>query len=578
MVDEMRYAPVYESEATKAFRQQYLLTQNLLRQHGVEFHRHYAASVACSPSRASLYTGHYPSLHGVTETTGAAKEAFDPDVFWLDPNSVPTFGDYFRAAGYNTFWKGKWHASDADMLIPGTHDQLVSYDPNTGAPDPAEESLYLEADRLNRFGFSGWIGPEPHGRSPLNSGSSAKNGQGRDVGFAQQAQSLIEQLDANSRTQPWLIVASFVNPHDITLYGLLTNQGGEFEFNVEDVMPHDLFDPVLFQQTLNDNLMTKPSCQASYQASYAIWMQPILDRERYSRFYYQLHKNVDEQMMTVYQSLLNSRFRDNTIVIFTSDHGDLLGSHADMHQKWYTAYDEAIRVPLIFSNPLLFPQPQSVHTLTSHVDLLPTLLGLAGLDAGHLRQKLAEDYNDAVPLVGRNLSPLVLGQVDPTSINAPLYFMTDDDPSRGLNQDNWTGIAYNSVVQPNHIEAVIARLDDGKIWKYARYFDNPQFWSSPGDPGDPGVEDVVLQEDGPRPDQDGTHTVPCRLTVKHTPLTDEFEMYNVSDDPMELANLYGNLNYAEAQSRLAALLAQQCSEKRLQPSSGTVPGQPSCDA
>jgi choline-sulfatase len=159
MVDEMRYPPIYESAATKAFRQQYLLTQNLLRQHGVEFHRHYAASVACSPSRASIYTGHYPSLHGVTQTTGAAKESFDPDVFWLDPNSVPTFGDYFRAAGYNTFLKGKWHASDADMVIPGTHDQLVSYDPNTGAPDPSKEALYLEADRLDRFGFSRWIGP-----------------------------------------------------------------------------------------------------------------------------------------------------------------------------------------------------------------------------------------------------------------------------------------------------------------------------------------------------------------------------------------------------------------------------------
>jgi choline-sulfatase len=576
MVDEMRYPPVYESAATKAFRQQYLLTQNLLRQHGVEFHRHYAASVACSPSRASIYTGHYPSLHGVTETTGAAKESFDPDVFWLDPNSVPTFGDYFRAAGYHTFWKGKWHASDADMLIPGTHDQLVSYNTQTGAPDPAAESLYLAADRLDHFGFSGWIGPEPHGRSPLNSGSSAKNGQGRDAGFAQQAQNLIEQLDADHRAEPWLIVASFVNPHDITLYGLLTNEGGDFEFNVEDVVPDDLFDPVLFQQTLHDNLATKPSCQASYQASYAIWMQPIVDRERYSRFYYQLHKNVDEQMMVVYQALLNSRFRDDTIVIFTSDHGDLLGSHADMHQKWYTAYDEALRVPLIMSNPKLFPHERAVQTLTSHVDLLPTLLGLAGLNAEDLRQQLTYDYSDALPLVGRNLSPLVLGQVDANSINDPLYFMTDDDMSRGLNQDNWTGIAYNSVVQPNHIEAVITRLDDGKIWKYARYFDNPQFWSSPGNPGDAGVEDVVLEEDGPRPDQDGTYTVPCRLTVKHTPVADEFEMYNVSDDPMELSNLYGNPAYTAQQSTLAALLAQQCNEKRLQPSSGTVPGQPSC--
>jgi choline-sulfatase len=358
----------------------------------------------------------------------------------------------------------------------------------------------------------------------------------------------------------------------ITLYGLLTNQGGEFEFDVEDIVPADLFDPVLFQQTLNDDLTTKPGCQASYQASYAIWMQPIVDRERYSRFYYQLHKNVDAQMMVVYQALRKSRFHDNTIVIFTSDHGDLLGSHADMHQKWYTAYDEALRVPLIISNPLLFPQERAVHTLTSHVDLLPTLLGLAGLDAEHLRQKLTSDFSDARPLVGRNLSPLVQGQVDPNSINDPLYFMTDDDPSRGLNQDNWTGIAYNSVVQPNHIETVIARLDDGKIWKYSRYFDNPQFWSSPG------VEDMVLEEDGPLPEEDGTYTVPCRLTVKHTPLADQFEMYNVSDDPMELSNLYGDPAYTAQQSMLAVLLDQQCQQKRLQPSSGTVPGQPGCDA
>jgi choline-sulfatase len=89
---------------------------------------------------------------------------------------------------------------------------------------------------------------------------------------------------------------------------------------------------------------------------------------------------------------------------------------------------------------------------------------------------------------------------------------------------------------------------------------------------------VVLEEDGPRPDQDGTYTFPCRLIVKQTPLADEFEMYNVSEDPMELRNLYGNAAYAGQQRTLAALLAQQCSRKRLGPSSGTVPGQPSCDA
>jgi choline-sulfatase len=177
---------------------------------------------------------------------------------------------------------------------------LLSYDPDTGAPDPAGESLYQESDRLGRHGFSGWIGPEPHGSAPLNSGSSVPPGQqGRDVGFAQQAKSLIEQLDRENSDAPWLVVSSFVNPHDITLWGLWVNSGlvPGFEFDIEDVVPHDLFDPLLFQQTVNDNLANKPSAQASYQASYAKWMQPILNDpltlERYYRYYYQLHKNVD---------------------------------------------------------------------------------------------------------------------------------------------------------------------------------------------------------------------------------------------------------------------------------------------
>ncbi|MGX2031191.1 sulfatase-like hydrolase/transferase [Methylocaldum gracile] len=582
MCDEMRHPPFYETDEARAFRRQYLKTQNALRAHGMEFHRHYAASVACVPSRTSIYTGHYPSLHGVTQTTGAAKESFDPDVFWLAPNSVPTIGHYFRAAGYSTFWKGKWHASDADLNIPGTHSQLLSYDPNTGVPDPGLESLYLEADQLGRYGFSGWIGPEPHGRLPLNSGSSAADTavNGRDIGFASQTKSLIEQLDRKRGNQPWLIVASFVNPHDITLYGLAATLSGKFDFHLQEgIVPVNLLEPMPAGPTHLETLANKPSCQASYRDAYHSVFQPILFDERYVRIYYQLQKDVDEQMMRVYQALQDSRFRDNTLVIFTSDHGDLLGAHGNMHQKWYMAYEEAIHVPLIISSPRLFPEPESVDSLTSHIDLLPTLLGLAGLNAEYLRKKLAPDFSDAEPLVGRNLAPIVYGEVSPDAINEPLYFMTDDDPSRGLNQDNWTGIPYNSVIQPNHIETVIARLN-GKIWKYSRYFDNPQFWSTPGDPdADPPPDltpqDVVVTPpDEPPPSTEGIYTIEYAVSVKTQPLPDEFEMYNVTDDPGELNNLYDQ-GYPE-QAILEKLLAEQCAQKRLTPVSGTVPGQPSC--
>lgn len=584
MCDEMRYPPFYETDEARAFRRRYLKTQDALRAHGMEFHRHYAASVACVPSRTSIYTGHYPSLHGVTQTTGAAKESFDPDVFWLTSNSVPTIGHYFRAAGYTTFWKGKWHASDADLTIPGTHSQLLSYDPNTGIPDREAESLYLEANQLGRYGFSGWIGPEPHGRLPLNSGSSAADTivNGRDMGFASQSKDLIEQLDRKRDNQPWLIVASFVNPHDITLYGLAARLSGLFDFHLqEDIVPVNLLEPMPAGPTHRESLANKPRCQASYRDAYHSVFQPILFDERYVRVYYQLQKDVDEQMMRVYQALQSSRFRDNTLVVFTSDHGDLLGAHGNMHQKWYTAYEEAIHVPLIVSNPRLFPEPKSVDSLTSHIDLLPTLLGLAGLDAEYLRKKLAPDFSDAEPLVGRNLAPLVRGQVSPEAISEPLYFMTDDDPSRGLNQNNWTGIPYNSVIQPNHIETVIARLN-GKIWKYSRYFDNPQFWSTPGDPdadppADPAPQDVVVSPpDEPPPSTEGVYTIEYTVSVKTRPLPDEFEMYNVTDDPGELDNLYGQ-GYPE-QAVLESLLAEQCAKKRLAPASGMVPGQPSCQA
>jgi choline-sulfatase len=511
----------------------------------------------------------------VTQTTGAAKESFDPDVFWLDPSGVPTMGDYFRAAGYATYWKGKWHASDADMLIPGTHSQLTSYDDTTGQRDPAREALYLAAQRLDKFGFSGWIGPEPHGKSPLNTGSSSSTGPGRDAAFSAYAQDLIRTLGHDNSTKPWLAVVSFVNPHDITLYGLWTNllahnpdAANGFSFDVEQVVPTNLFDPAA-QLSEQELLLSKPSCQAKYRDSYKIWIQPIVDIKRYQRFYYQLHKNVDEQMYGVYQALMNSRFRDNTIVIFTSDHGDLLNAHGGMHQKWYQAYDEAIRVPFIVSNPVMFPTPRTLDALTSHVDILPTMLGLAGANANALRAVVGVDHSDALPLVGRDLSAVVTGAAPASTLTQPLYFMTEDDPSRGLDQDNWTGIAYDSVAQPTHIETVIATMD-GHVWKYSRYFDNPQFWSTPSAP----AEDVVTKAIGIPSDDEGTTVQPYTRTVKKTPAPDEFEMYDVTADPMELANLFGRQQFASQQAALANLLDQQRAQKRLTPVSGTVPGQP----
>ena len=139
MVDEFRFPPIYTTKEVREWSERELKAINWLSKHGVEFKHHYVGSTACSPSRATIFTGQYPSLHGVSQTDGAAKTAYDPDIFWLDPQTVPTLGEYLEVAGYQTYYKGKWHISEADILIPTTHNPLPSYNPDTGVPDPKTE-------------------------------------------------------------------------------------------------------------------------------------------------------------------------------------------------------------------------------------------------------------------------------------------------------------------------------------------------------------------------------------------------------------------------------------------------------
>lgn len=162
MTDQERAPPPYETPALAEFRRTQLKARQSLIDNGVSFHRHYVASTACTPSRASLFTGQYPSLHGVSQTDGLAKTAHDANMNWLDPDVVPTMGHWFQAAGYRTYYKGKWHISHADLAAPGTHEGLMT---NDGLGNAIKEmvSVYEKADRLEPFGFHGWIGREPHG-------------------------------------------------------------------------------------------------------------------------------------------------------------------------------------------------------------------------------------------------------------------------------------------------------------------------------------------------------------------------------------------------------------------------------
>jgi choline-sulfatase len=572
IVDEQRYPTVYESDELKRWRVANLPTQERLRRNGIDFANHYIMSAACQPSRASFMTGQYPSLHGVSQTSGAAKSAHESDLFWLDPTTVPTMGSWFRAAGYDTFYKGKWHVSDADLYQPGSYNPLPSYD-NAGLPDPRLESVYLEAGVLEEYGFTGWVGPEPHGSNPLNSGSSGPGGRGRDEYFATQGVRQLRALRGSDR--PWLMVNSYVNPHDITIWGTLSLAQQQFYLAQQlagSNVPRDLFTD-LYRASSTEDLSGKPTAQASYQATYPQVFQPLVNGLDYHRFYYQLQKNVDGQVGRVLSELESTpRQARDTIVIYLSDHGELLGSHGGLFQKWYSAYEEMLKVPFVVHSPTLFPEGATTDLLTSHADLLPTMLGLAGLDEEVLRTRLRQTHTQVRELPGRDLSAALLGDVTWEDVSdVPQYYMSEDEPSKGIQQIAWNGVNYAAVAQPNHIETVVATLPTGpdgakERWKYTRYWDNPAFWTSPNSQNVETITSGRFNTPGPK-----TATTNVKAAQPSAgqvpPPPDEFELYNVSADPAELSNLFGVAAWAQVQSTMATLLDEQRRRKRLEPTS-----------
>ncbi len=551
LTDQQRYPPPYESRELAAFRREHLPGVERLRQNGVSFRHHYPMAAACAPSRASLLTGQYPSLHGVTQTDGIAKHADSDDMFWLAPHSVPTLGDWFRAGGYRTYFKGKWHASHAHLDAEDGDGMLQSIE-DDGTPIDDNIEKYLDADLLDEYGFSEWVGPEPHGLGKRNTGTV------KDPFTADETIALLERLDADADDAPWLTVCSFLNPHDDSLFGLIGLAQG-LRYHPSQV-PHIDQAP-----TRDEDLSTKPSCQQSYVDNWSSIIAPQPWNELHLKFYYQMQAEVGLQITRVLDALRDTDAYGNTIVIFSSDHGDMQGAHGGMHEKWHVAYEEMLHVPFIVSSPLLPGGARELDIPTNHADLVPTLLGLTGIDADRALTRMQSDHTDARPLVGRDLSSAIRA-AEPAAPAEPILFTTDDEISEGtattpspFGRVSKALHRYSTVKQPNHLQTVIADVDvDGEqhLVKFSRYYDNAQFWTVPGE------RDERLQ---------GRQTV--NLTE---PEADEYELYDLTLDPIEERNLahpsYADDRSRELQRAMLVLLGEQLAAKRLTPSAGEVPG------
>jgi len=456
-----------------------------LRSEGLEFTRYYTHSSPCSPSRASLFTGRYLAQHGVVDNV------IMPEHVELDPE-IPTVGSVLRDAGWRSSYIGKWHLSQAvspDMTAYG----------------------FADWDGNDRH-FMGWAGTGVH-FDPIIASNAA------------------EWLRANATTldRPWFLTVALVNPHDVMWFPIDQPWYGEqhpddvararrvlewAKWKDDDVLPvfDAHYDEVCdaLPPNFDDDLLDKPAAQRQWRwdQQHGLWgyLDPSDTKAwlRHLDYYVKLHEMADESLGTVLRALEESGAYDETAVIFTSDHGDMCGSHG-LRSKGPFVYEEIMHVPLVVRVPGATQPGTQTDALGTHVDLASTIVSLAGCDPSSFS--------------GRDLSPVLH---DPSaSVRDYVLFAHDTAHTDRINQTRYA----------------IRGFFDGRT-KYARYYG-----VGGGKPGtglwgkDPGKK--LYDVDAAFEDQ-------------------EHEWYDLAEDPHELVNLaHDRGRRAEVRANFERMLAYE---------------------
>ena len=140
--------------------------------------------------------------------------------------------------------------------------------------------------------------------------------------------------------------------------------------------------PIGLPPTFKENLSTKPPIQTEFLADLNnLWLFAQSNGALfYARFYAYLTALADTHVMQILDAVEAHGFTESTLIIRIADHGEMAMSHGGLRQKDYTAYEEVIRIPMVFSNPILFPKPLETDCPAGLIDLLPTLVTVAGLE------------------------------------------------------------------------------------------------------------------------------------------------------------------------------------------------------
>ena len=345
-----------------------------LGEEGVVFERALCASPLCVPSRASLMTGMLPSRTGAHDNAGEL------------PAVVPTFAHYLRALGYRTVLTGKMHFIGPDQLhgfderpMPDVYPAGLDWVPDWRLADDETLPWYHDLSSVLRAG-------------PVRSTLQVEY----DAEVAEHACRVIAE-SAVDPSRPLLLVASFTHPHDpyeVPAAYWDRYEGVEIDPPAYPEPPESLDAPTRRLRTMvaAERIPVSPG-------------QTLLAR----RGYYGAISLVDDHIGAILSALAEHGLAEDTVVVVTSDHGDMLGERG----LWYkmAPFEDSIRVPLIVHAPGRFAAAR-VAAPVSLLDLVPTLGDLGG------------GFEPAATVDGVSLLPALSGDPLPPR-DVPLEYLAE---------------------------------------------------------------------------------------------------------------------------------------------------------
>ncbi|GAA2807962.1 sulfatase-like hydrolase/transferase [Mycolicibacterium pallens] len=485
--DQERYFRSWPSGMSLAARER-------LAEEGVTFHNHYTSAVMCTSSRAVMLTGLQTPDNGMFENA---------DLPYVNAMSttVPTIGHLLRKAGYYTAYQGKWHLDAAFDREPVQH---------------------VLTDRMDAYGFSDF-------GLPVDSLGHDLGGYTTDSVIAAGAQSWLRNTGRPMADdgKPWALFVSLINPHDIMYFN--TDKPGEQVQDTGKLLMHAARAPqqTLYQQHWDSALpasleqpMQEPGRPRAHGEFLKAWgytlgtIPPEPDRwQRFTDFYLNSIRSVDHQMSLLLGELDDLALRGNTIVVFTSDHGEMAGAHG-LRGKGPFAYEESIHLPMHVLHPDV-NGGQHLNALTSHIDLVPSLLALAGVPPANVDELAGR----ALP--GKDFSAALSnpGNADVHSVRDSVLFTysglatNDSDAVKLFAEAKAAGQDPRQLMQANGFRPDLTKrgslrtMFDGR-YKFSRYFAPAQ------------------------------RNVPTNLDDLYR--FNDVELYDLQSDPAEMTNLAAN--------------------------------------